>query len=69
MIRWYVLLLLCLFFIMRPSAPPSVWVFFGGLGGLAAYRLGLNKLFRLVRMRARRRRRMAAHARQVDDRG
>ncbi|TAA37564.1 hypothetical protein EA656_02535 [Pseudoxanthomonas winnipegensis] len=69
MIRWYVTALACLFFMMRPSAPLSVYVFFGGLLLLAVYRLGGDRLLRMVPMRARRRRRMAAEAREANNRG
>ncbi|WP_295970731.1 hypothetical protein [uncultured Xanthomonas sp.] len=69
MIRWYLTLLVSLYFLSQPRQPASATLFFVGLCVLCGYRLGGNKIVRLLRMRARSSRRRAARSTRGDRRG
>jgi len=53
MIRWYLTLLVSMYFLAQPHQPASATLFFFGLLLLCAYRLGVGKVLRLLRMRRR----------------
>jgi hypothetical protein len=53
MIRWYLTLLLSIYFLAQPHQPASATLFFLGLLLLCAHRLGGGKLLRFLRMRRR----------------
>lgn len=53
MIRWYLTLLVSVFFLAQPHVPAGAFLFFLGLAGLAVYRLGGRKLLRAWRISRR----------------
>ncbi|MFA1721304.1 hypothetical protein [Xanthomonas campestris] len=53
MIRWYLTLLASVYCLMQPNVPAGATMFFGGLAGLAVYRLGGYKWLRAWRIARR----------------